>query len=54
MNKDLNVRVSDEQRQLFVRAAEHYAAREGGGNYSDWVRRILVQAARKELGEDES
>ena len=54
MDKDLNVRVSEEQRQLFGHAADHYRKREGIGTYSDWVRRALIRAARQELGEDES
>ncbi len=53
MDKDLNVRVSDEQLRLFKRAGEHYRRSEGSGTYSDWVRRVLTKAARKQLGEDD-
>lgn len=51
MDKDLNVRVSQAQRDLFEKAAARARERRGSGTYSDWVREALTQAARKELGQ---
>ena len=48
------MRVSTLDKRLFKRAGRHYAQRKGTGTYSDWVRMILTEAAKKELGEDES
>lgn len=47
----IRARVTPEQADIFRRAADHAAERRGTGTFSDWVREVLVQAARKELGE---
>jgi uncharacterized protein (DUF1778 family) len=49
---EIRARVTPEQAALFQRAAEHAAERRGTGTFSDWLREVLLQAARKELGEE--
>lgn len=47
----IRARVTPEQAETFQRAAEHAAARRGTGTFSDWVREVLVRAAREELSD---
>jgi uncharacterized protein (DUF1778 family) len=51
----MRARVTPEQAALFQRAAEHTAEhaaeRRGTGTFSDWLREVLLQAARQELGQ---
>ena len=47
-NKDLEVRVSINELRFFKRAGNQYAKRTGR-TYSDWVRMLLTEAAKKEL-----
>ena len=47
----IRARVTPEQAAMFQRAAEHAAERRGTGTFSDWVREVLLQAARQELGD---
>jgi len=48
---EVRARVLPEQAELFKRAAEHAAERRGTGTFSDWMREVLVRAAREELGD---
>lgn len=48
---EVRSRVTPEQAELFKRAASHAAERRGTGTFSDWVREVLVRAAREELGD---
>jgi len=50
-NVEVRARVLLEQKELFDRAAEHAARRCGTGTFSDWMREVLVRAARQELGD---
>lgn len=50
-NVEVRARVLPEQKELFERAAEHAAKRRGTGTFSDWMREVLVRAARQELGD---
>ena len=54
MNSEMKFRLLSEQKALIERAAQRSANRRGTGNVSDWVRAVLIEAARQELGEDES
>jgi uncharacterized protein (DUF1778 family) len=48
---EIRARVTPEQADLFKRAADHAAARRGTGTFSDWLREVLLTAARQELGQ---
>jgi uncharacterized protein (DUF1778 family) len=48
---EIRARVTPEQAVLFQRAAEHAAERRGTGTFSDWLREVLLTAARQELGQ---
>ena len=43
-----------EHKELILRAAEKATEGRGFGSPSDWIREILISAAKEELGEDES
>lgn len=49
---EIRARVLPEQAELFQRAADHAAERRGTGTLSDWIREVLVLAARQELGQE--
>jgi hypothetical protein len=52
----MRVRLLPEHDALIREAAEHAVRRKGSGDLSDWLREVLVAAARRELkrgeGED--
>jgi uncharacterized protein (DUF1778 family) len=52
----MRVRLLPEHDTLIREAAEHATRRKGSGDLSDWLREVLVAAARRELkrgeGED--
>jgi uncharacterized protein (DUF1778 family) len=48
---EIRSRVTPEQADLFKRAADHAAERRGTGTFSDWLREVLLAAARQELGQ---
>lgn len=50
----IRVRVYKEHKELILRAAEKATERRGFGSPSDWIKEILISAAREELNEDES
>jgi uncharacterized protein (DUF1778 family) len=47
----IRARVTPEQAATFQRAADLAAERRGTGTFSDWVREVLLRAAREELGD---
>jgi uncharacterized protein (DUF1778 family) len=47
----IRARVTPDQAEKFKRAADHAAERRGTGTFSDWVREVLLRAAREELGD---
>jgi len=51
MSEYFKFRLSGTHKKLIEDAAAHAIERRGTGNVSDWLREILVRAARKELGE---
>jgi len=50
MDEELKFRLSGAHKKLIEDAAAHAVERRGTGHLSDWLREILIQAARKELG----
>jgi len=48
----IRVRLLPEHDALIREAAEHAVRRKGSGDLSDWLREVLVTAARKELARD--
>jgi uncharacterized protein (DUF1778 family) len=55
-SSSMRVRLLPEHDALIREAAEHAVRRKGSGDLSDWLREVLVAAARRELkrgeGED--
>lgn len=48
----MRVRLLPEHDALIREAAEHALKRKGSGDLSDWLREVLVAAARRELKRD--
>lgn len=48
-SKELRFRVTPEQAEMIRKAAEQALARRGTGTFSDWVREVLVRAAKEEV-----
>lgn len=50
---EVRARMFSKDKEFLQRAADSATRRRGGGgNLSDWMREMLLKAAREELGED--
>jgi hypothetical protein len=49
----MRVRLLPEHDALIREAADHALRRKGSGDLSDWLREVLVAAARRELKRDD-